>query len=75
MAAITKFASDIDGTVFDTQEEQHRHDTGLKNKAEIDAFLDAEYPVTGPKPGPSRAIAGKAIVKFLASRELNGAAE
>ncbi len=69
MATITKFASDIDGKEFATEAEQLIYDAGLKNKVEIEAFLDANYPVTGPKPGPSRAIARGAIAKFLASRE------
>lgn len=67
MAQLTKYASDIDGKEFATEHEQLTYDAGLRNKAKIEEFLNVHYPNVGAKAGPARAIAGKAIAKWLAS--------
>ena len=67
MAAITKYASDIDGKEFNSEAEQKAYDMGLAHKAKIDSFVDRHYPqVKGRKAGPSRSIVGKAIAAWLA---------
>lgn len=44
--AISKvvFVSEVDGSVFETEAEVLAYDSGLKNKAQIDAFLDKHFP-------------------------------
>lgn len=67
MAQITKYASDIDGKVFDTQAEQLAYDAAKKHEAVIAAFLDRHYPKApeGKKDGPSRSIVGRALALWL----------
>lgn len=66
MAQIIKFASDIDGTEFNTLSEQRAYDAGKRNEGRIYAFLDANYPVPAVgKAGPSRAIIAKALALWL----------
>ena len=66
MAQIMKFASVIDGKVFDTQAEQLAYDAAKNNEAEIKAFLDRHYPaVEGKKQGPSRVIVQKGLALWL----------
>lgn len=67
MAQIMKFASDIDGKIFDTQAEQLAYDAAKNNEAEIKAFLDRHYPVNpdGKKQGPSRVIVQKGLALWL----------
>lgn len=67
MAQVIKFASDIDGTEFDTLQEQLAYDAALRNEVQIEAFLDAHYPKPAPgvKGGASRGIVKKAIAAWL----------
>jgi hypothetical protein len=56
-----------DGEVFGDEAAALLHESGLKNKAKIDTFLNKHYPAPeGKKSGPARSIAGKAITLFLA---------
>ena len=71
MAQVTKYASDIDGKLFDSEEEQRAHDAGLKHQAKIGVFLDKHYPkIEGKKCGPARALVGAGIAKWLGQPEL-----
>lgn len=49
--AISKvvFVSEVDGSVFETEAEVLAYDSGLKNKAQIDAFLDQHFPLLASK--------------------------
>ena len=68
MAQVIKFASAIDGAEFDTLAEQLSYDAGLRNAAQIEAFLDLEYPKPAPgvKGGASRGIVKKALAAWIA---------
>ena len=66
MAQVIKYASEVDGKVFDTEAEQLAYDAAKKNETAITAFLDKHYPHTpGIKNGPSRSIASKAIAQAI----------
>lgn len=71
MAQITKFASDIDGKVFDTQAEQLAYDAAKRHEAKINAFLDAHYPVVADakKQGPARKIVAKGLALWLGQED------
>lgn len=75
MAQVTKFASDIDGKVFDTQAEQLAYDASKRNEAEIKAFLDKHYPINpdSKKQGPSRSIIEKGIALWLGEKAAEAA--
>lgn len=66
MAQVIKFTSDIDGKEFNTEAEQLAYDSAKRNEGVITEFLDVHYPNGGAKAGPARAIAGKALAKWLA---------
>lgn len=71
MAQVIKFASDIDGTQFDTLAEQLTYDAAKQNEVAINAFLDKHYPkaVEGQgKTGPSRKIVAKGLALWLAEQ-------
>jgi hypothetical protein len=71
MAQVMKYASDVDGKLFDSEEEQRAYDAGLKHQAKIGEFLDKHYPrVEGKKSGPARALVGAGIAKWLSQPEL-----
>lgn len=63
-----------DGEVFGSESEALKHESTIKNKVVIEAFLDRHYPVPTEvgedgkvkKAGPGRSIAGKAIALWLA---------
>lgn len=75
MAQITKFASDIDGKVFDTQAEQLAYDAALRNKDLIASFVDKHYPnEEGKRPNPVRTIVSKAVALWLGEQEVEAAA-
>ena len=67
MAQVIKFASDIDGKVFDSQDEQLAYDASKRHEADINAFLDRHYPKAGEgkKDGPSRGIVAKGLALWL----------
>lgn len=68
MAQVIKFASDIDGTEFDTLAEQLAYDAAKQNEVAINAFLDRHYPKAAEgqgKTGPSRKIVEKGIALWL----------
>ncbi len=66
MAQVIKFASDIDGKVFDTQPAQLAYDAAKRNEATITAFLDKHYPnVEGKKLSSARTIAAKIVALWL----------
>ena len=70
MARIEKFVSDLDPTKeFATLEEQLAFDAAKRHEVKINAFLDRNYPDGGPKSGPARSIAGKAVAKWLAEQD------
>lgn len=77
MAIINKFASDIDGKVFDTLAEQLAYDAAKRHEAVINQFLDKHYPKVedGKKQGPSRVIVSKALALWLGEQDAEGAAE
>lgn len=65
MKAITKFQTS-DGKEFLSEVDASAHQSGLDNKAKIDAFVDRHYPKpTEGKAGPTRALAAKAIALWL----------
>ena len=71
MAIKQVFVSDFDNTKeFDTLEAQLAFDAGKKHEAAITEFLGRHYPDNGPKSGPARSIARKAIAKWLAEKEV-----
>ena len=49
--------------------EQLAFDAAERHKGKINAFLDRNYPDGGPKSGPARSIAGKAVAKWLAEQD------
>lgn len=62
---VTKYQT-TDGKEFSVESEANSHQAFLDNQAKIEAFLDKYYPRPAEgKPGPTRAIAGKAIAQFL----------
>lgn len=66
MAQVIKFASDIDGKVFETQAEQLAYDAAKRNEATITAFLDKHYPnAEGKKLSSARTIAAKVVALWL----------
>lgn len=68
VTAITSYQTS-DGKKFGTAEEAQAHEALLKYAPEIQAFLDKFYPKpTAGKPGPTRAIAGKAVAAWLAEQ-------
>ena len=72
MAEIIKYASDVDGTVFDTETEQLAYDAAKKHQAAIDAFLDRHYPKpddNSKKSGPARAIVAKGLALWLSEQK------
>jgi len=77
MAIINKFASDIDGKVFDTLAEQLAYDAAKRHEVVISEFLDTHYPKVeeGKKQGPSRVIVAKALALWLGEKDADQAAE
>ncbi len=70
MAIKQVFVSDFDNTKeFATLAEQLAFDAAERHKGEINAFLDRNYPDGGPKSGPARSIAGKAVAKWLSEQD------
>ena len=70
MAIKQVFVSDFDNTKeFATLREQLAFDAAKRHEVKINAFLDRNYPDGGPKSGPARSIAGKAVAKWLAEQD------
>lgn len=69
MVATVTLYKTPDGQTFASEHEAEAHEAVLKHEAEIEAFLDKHYPRPKEgKPGPTRAIAKKAIVAWVASQ-------
>ena len=67
VAAVTLYKT-ADGQTFDSEAKAESHEAVLEHEGQIEKFLDKNYP--HPKEGqrgPTRAIAKKAIVAWVAS--------
>lgn len=69
MASITKYQSDIDSKIFDSESEQKAYDASLRNQVVINQFLDKHFakPTEG-RAGPARGIASRAIGLWLSEQ-------
>ena len=74
MAIKQVFVSDFDNTKeFATLAEQLAFDAAKRHEVKINAFLDLNYPNGGPKSGPARSIARKAVAAWLAEQDAQAA--
>ena len=69
MVATVTLYKTADGQTFDSEAKAESHEAVLEHEAEIEKFLDKNYPRPKQgKPGPTRAIAKKAVIAWVSSQ-------